>query len=335
METATKGTALGAVLDANANVINSANSPVYIAQAGCKRVRLDLHLVGAIKSWSDPTLVASYRAVIQSYKSLGVSVLGLLGPGILYQNGGGQTAWNANAQELGGSGTNDFITQYVAAVTPVLTAVGDLVDEWEIWNEPNQYNTASGATRTGGMYLYPSLFAPLLKGAHDAIKAHRATDPVISGGLFQHTIGGVVSPANAAITYLDALYAALWALGYDTHSKPFDRIGLHPYVDQLGPLDEQHLQQYVNWVLQSIVTHEGENRVTGLSMTELGWTTASVSQAVQADNIARAFHVLSDQPEVKEAFLFTDVDKTGASLYFGFANSDWTLKQSYTSLEGA
>lgn len=202
---------------------------------------------------------------------------------------------------------------------------------WELWNEPNEWVQHSGTVYSGGSYIYPSLFAALLNQSQPAIKAIRPTDTVITGGLLAQDNTNT-NTDSAGSSYLDALYVAG---GWDTHHTPFDAIGLHLYIDQLGALNPQNFQRYIDYYLSADVAHEGEFRWKQVYVTEFGWTTKQVSEQQQAINLAALLSLLSDQPYIHAALNFQIRDNPAGNQYYGLYHADGTPKESLTAYKNA
>lgn len=100
---------------------------------------------------------------------------------------------------------NSYVTQYVQELGSLAQSLGNGVDGWEIWNEPDL------AAQPGyDPYVPPATYGKLLKDAQAAVKAHSSA-PVIVGGLASGNAGYLTQAKNA----VGGLFA--------------DGVGIHPY----------------------------------------------------------------------------------------------------------
>lgn len=306
--TVAKGLAVGNVLSADGSSIAlSAGQLADIESLGAQSVRLELRLGSAHPTWDDQ-IIGLYAQVVASLSSAGLRVIGLVDNTAVYASG--QTLWNANNAENGGTGLgNPFLDAYLQALARLASAL-PAVTTWEIWNEPNCWTTHSGTVYSGSSYMYPSLYASLLARAYPLLKALYPATTVLTGGLFGHDIGGVISSANSGASYLDSVLAVLSQRGIGKHGGPwpFDAAGQHLYLDQGGPLIGGHITTYLGY-LESVLAKYGTG-VTRAMVTEIGWNSRIVAVDTQAANVTAAFAELAQTAACTDACWFALDDTT-------------------------
>jgi hypothetical protein len=229
------------------------------------------------------------------------------------------------------------------------------VDAWEVWNEPNAYTSYSGSTGyTGSTFIYPSNFAWLLRRVYEARNAAGVTGAsLISGGVFGHDLtaaltpswagvefergdpqtpryaeppaGGRVGPlstdpiaAKSGAEYLRAAYVQGIALAgwNDLPAYPLDGLGQHLYIDQGAATTAAKIAAYLEAV-RAVPLEHPEEAPPPTWITEVGWTTASVAEAVQAADLKTAFDAFRAAPYVGPAFWFQLRDIGVAGMYYG------------------
>lgn len=352
-----KGFALGPVLHPDgSSIIFSNNDFNNIVSSGANVVRFDLSLFDRA-GWDDE-IFTLYNEVIDLLNEADIGVIGLLGSGIVPGPHNQQSDWNQNPAERGGSGTNIYVDQFARHAARIVSNIPS-VSTWEIWNEPNAWAHHPGDNEyEGGTFIYPSIFATLLRRTYTAIRAARGQrgSNVVTGGLLGHNNRGQTSRENCGADYLDRLYRAL-----KTHSAalqpgiPFDAIGMHFYVDQGGPAAGQapetyyqkvidHFHMYLNFVHDVVAAHEGIHAMRRIYVTEVGWRTAAempdhswlqgVTSQVQARNLKDAYDMLRSFPHVAAACWFTLRDNLAADLPYGVLNNNWSRKLSFEVIRG-
>jgi hypothetical protein len=110
-------------------------------------------------------------------------------------------------------------------------------------------------------------------------------------------------------------------------SYPLDGIGQHIYIDQGRVTTSEHLTQYLDWVRQAYTKYEGDDTPKKVFITELGWTTSSVSPDAQAANLETAFQTIEATSWVATIIWFNWQD--GGVLRYGVADSSGNPKPSY------
>ena len=98
-------------------------------------------------------------------------------------------------------------------------------------------------------------------------------------------------------------------------------IGQHLYIDQARATSSRKITKYLNAVRNAYVAFEGSATAKTTVVTEVGWTTASVSQRNQADNLKLAYSVFKKTTYVKNAYWFNIQDVPEAKLSFGLQTS--------------
>jgi hypothetical protein len=311
----------------------------HYTDAGAGWVRIEFSLLDSSlghAGW-DPGILALYDEAIDNARTGGLKVVGLIDGGSWR---GTQIDWLQNSvEEQGGDGDNVYFQNYVYnAVVPLVLHFQDRIDTWELWNEPNACTT--GCPFRGGTYVHPSNLSWALARAWVEVHVNQNISNVnlYLGGVFGHNIGGVLSYRNAGAQYIDDTYAVgLGAAGsfawtWDEYGVlPVDGIMQHFYLDQGGSTTAAHVQQYLDYVRQAYRQYEGQDTPKKTIITEFGWRTTSVSQDVQAANIATSFEVLNSTPYIGGAILFRYADVSG--LAFGIVTGSGTHKLSYDDFQ--
>jgi hypothetical protein len=178
----------------------------YMRGAGAGWVRINFRLGKCFDDWTTPvpqsaidsgrcnastlnrTAADQYVSVVQNARAQGLRVLGLLSNESWHAD---PSAWVANNSEHNATanGDNPYVHAFASAAGVLAARLkgSQLVEEWEVWNEPNAWTSnPSTGVYTGGTFIYPSNFAQLLKQSRDSIKAANSSAIVISGGLFGH-----------------------------------------------------------------------------------------------------------------------------------------------------
>lgn len=286
-----KGFALGWVVSGDGNTPLFGNGDVeLLLQAGAQMVRFDLRL-GSHATWDD-TILGHYRGVVSQLKTAQIEVIGLLGAGIVA--GAQQKDWNANAAEQGSAQLdNTFLANYASNASLVAASLQD-VTLWELWNEPNQWNTLpdpQGAPdQPGGTYIFPSLYARLLRRTYALIKQLPNGPTVITGGLYGHDGEPMASSGH---DYLQSVLQFLHQLPLAGDPLPFDAVGQHLYLNQGADAQAEQFAGYLDLI-------GGLAGGRPIYVTEAGWRTGpgGVTVNQQAANLTTLYQTCraSDQP---------------------------------------
>lgn len=181
---------------------------------------------------------------------------------------------------------------------------------WEIWNEPNDLHFWHAARN-------PALYTRMLRAAYVAIKTAAPSATVL---------GGAIAFNDRA--FLNGMYAA-GARGF------FDGLSLHPYTIAFSPLwtGTPHYSFALTLKdMEAIMALHGE-RNKPIYVTEMGWSTYFVSDAVRAVYLREAVALVRAYPFVKE-FDATELDQSdNASL--GLLAADGTPTLSWTAYTAA
>jgi hypothetical protein len=310
-------------------------------------LRVNMILTSGQTSWNS-TELGYYDTAINNARAAGLQVL------ILMNNQGwtgGQSSWNANNFETtGGNGDNAYVDGWVNGVAlPIMQHFHNRVKVYEIWNEPSTWSNSSTnagvVSYSGSSYMYPSCYSWLLSKAWLAahVTLGYSDVKVISGGVFGTSALGASDPGgNSGSNYIAAFYCAgtnvatgapFYAAKNSYGTYPVDGIGQHLYIDYNITTTIADVMQYLGYVRAAYTNFEGANTSKGTYVTEFGWTTASVSQSVQANNLATAFDVFEGSSYVPMAIWFNWQDSASANLYFGVFDQNDKPKIAYTNYQ--
>src|SRR5215471_3042656 len=307
-------------------------------------IRIEMFLVNGHTSW-DSTVLAYYDTAVNNARNAGLQVLMLIDGGSWP---GSQTDWCTNNAENnpGMNGDNAYVEAFATnAVVPIVLHFHDRVKYFELWNEPNCWSSSpSNGVFVGCTYIYPSNCGWLLARSWSAVHITRQINDVtlFFGGVFGHNISGVTSYANAGAQYIDDTYNAGTNVlkGQSFHftwtnynAYPLDGVGEHLYLTQGGTVSSNTFRQYEDWVRQACTKYEGANTPKKTFITEFGWTTASVTQAVQDTNLVIAFGAIQATPYVQMAIWFQWADNPAGNLYYGVTNNSSGPKLSFADYE--
>ncbi len=144
---------------------------------------------------------------------------------------------------------------------------------WQIWNEPNAWETWPGT---------PAEYGALLQAGYAAVKAADPTAIVLTGGLYvldghwADTIGH-----SDGLRFLDAALAAVPEAWY-----AFDALAIHPYLPDVAPDQPGILSQVTLWGriatsrdwLASRTRFYG-GRLRPIWISEVGWSTCNPAES--------------------------------------------------------
>lgn len=328
------GVDIGWAVHNNGNVLLTAAKCAALSQAGTGWLRVSMRMIPGHDTW-DPDILALYDTAVNNARQAGLQVI------LLIDNEswrGGQSAWTANNYEnAGGNGDNDYTQGFAqGAVVPIVQHFRDRVTIYELWNEPNAWTRSPApGVYEGGSFIYPSNFSWLLANSWVAVHiTNNITDVILfAGGVFGHSIGGAYSYARAGAQYIEDTYnvginvvGSFASVMQRYGSYPMDGIGQHLYIDQGGLTTAAHIQQYLDWVRQAYTRYEGTDTPKKVFITEIGWTTASVSPETQAENLTTAFQTMEATPWVQTVIWFNWQD---GGMRYGVVDASGNPKPSY------
>lgn len=327
--------------DGNLNFPYSYQSQLpLIQEAGAGWIRVNFRLGSCFVDWTHTgcngsTALEKYDVFINDAKNRGFKILGLLSN---ESWPGAQVDWVAgNEENTAGNGDNTYLSNFSQNAAVVLTQhFQGKIDTWEVWNEPNAWaqNPAPGIY-TGNSFIYPSNFAWLLKHVYEDTKSAGITGVTfVSGGLFAHDIAGSFNTGGQYLTdtYTQGKNNASWETTKQTYgSYPLDIIGQHLYIDQGIKTSAAKINSYLNDVRNAYVEQEEGTTNKKTVITEFGWTTASVNQTVQSQNLQTAYQTFKNAGFVQNAYWFNAQDNPFGDLYFGLQTAG-SAQDNYTGV---
>jgi hypothetical protein len=331
------GTQVGWAIDDSGNVLITDAVADRLAQSGAGWVRLEFRR--GPYNGDTPTFYAKYDEIVNRLRARGLQIIG----NITYSTWpGSQAAWHANNWEnTGGDGYNTYIDQFGYCFGRMASHWQGKIRYWEIWNEPNCYETSPAPGQfVGGFYIYPSNFAAMLTHCHSQVHYYGNLDvQIISGGLLGHNIAGYNYESSGAQYLYDTYNVGInhtgkfaWTMG--TYGQyPLDAIGQHFYIDQGGPVNTSWLGTYLDWVHNVVTAWEGGGSQKKTWVTEFGWETrvGGISESTQNSNLNAAFNVMNGKSYIKSAIQFQFDDNPAGNLYFGLFRSNLTKKPAWTT----
>lgn len=273
---------------------------------GCKMSRLNFNW--KTMETADGTFVwnANHDQAVSELAEAGIEPIGV----IL-----GSPQWaSGSASEFVVPGTNvdaTYLTwegHYCDFCTEVVKRYKGVIKRWEIWNEENdEFFWPPAANQLKYNHLYPA--------ARTAILAVDSTAKVAMGGCPPTTGGNGVWLKD----WLPAMYAA---------GVFPDYVAIHPYTDGPGTrAPDVHVDWSANFddiaVVRSKQVAQGGSALVPIWITEFGWDTTHISQALQAQYIAQAMEMIRDTyTYVDLALLFCDIDALDGSGWGLFTSAD-------------
>ena len=237
----------------------------------------------------------------------------------------------------GDPGTMATPSEYAAVANDLATQLRGKGVDYEVWNEQDDSTFWLNGPQ-------PGAYTALLKAAYPAIKAGDPDAKVLVGGLVGNNY-----------EFLESLY--------DNGAKgSFDAVGVHTDTACLTTDPREYYREPNGRVGRYSFTGYREVRATMLAhgddkpvwMTELGWATTSatcerggragtkeggVSQAVQADFLAKAYGCLASDPYVEQAawFNLSDIDtgSTNDALNLGLSTEAFAPKPAFSAFQRA
>ncbi|MCC6558768.1 MAG: hypothetical protein IT372_38030 [Polyangiaceae bacterium] len=300
-----------------------------MAITGARAARVNFRIDGAA-DW-DAGKLAQYDGIIDAVIAAGMEPVGLLAYEAV---NGGQAQWNDDPD---GDGFNDYVDGFAGASQVLFDHFNGRVRRWEIWNEPNCWSNpgyANDPQSAGCTYILPRVFSKAMAEVFVRNEALFASGSVsmISGGLFAHDIGGSSSPATDYLgeVYSDGVWD--WLEANKGRRYPWDWLGYHLYVDQGVQTDGAAISAYLSAV-RDLAGNSGDP--APFSITEIGWTTAAVSEDVQAANLTTALDLLSARADVADVHWFSFRDAPAADLYFGLTTEGGAWKPALAAMQVA
>lgn len=177
---------------------------------------------------------------------------------------------------------------------------GDMVDEYEIWNEPNLDRFWPTP--------HPGQYAMFLKEAYRQIHDHDTAATVISAGLAP---AANTSRTISPMSFLESLYS----LGLRGFS---DAIAMHPYSFPELPTGSSDWNTFRSLTdIHNLMVRYGDGHKK-IWLTEFGAPTGgggkSVRQQVQAESAVLAFQTVRSTDYLGPVFLYTLIDGGGSAL---------------------
>ncbi len=276
------------------NVPADGSGLAIASDLGARWVRLEL-VDGSFDVDLDAGVADRLRATLDDYHARGTSVLLLVD----YASLGG------NAGFGDGRACGDWEgwrAMWLARIEQVARTLGDRIDGWEIWNEPDQpiLGCGSGDYNPG---VPAADYGVLLRDAYTRLRDAGAAAPIVVGGLDS----GQVSYVSGAAAAAGGLFA--------------DAVAIHPYG--VVP-DDRWCPGAGDGLDCSFGTLGGKvdeySAATGLSVwiTELGINTTDTQHA--ADYLSAAYTALASRDAVTHVFYFCESDAMVAPFGLTFAD---------------
>jgi hypothetical protein len=136
-------------------------------------------------------------------------------------------------------------------------------------------------------------------------------------------------------TYEQGIALAGWeAVRQQYGTYPFDAASQHPYRDQGDETTGERIAAHLAAVRGIVTIYEGTGSATQTWITEVGWATNHVSEAIQATNLRIAFDTFEATEYVGVAFWFQLRDIPPANLFYGLLtpfDPPWTYKMAWAA----
>jgi hypothetical protein len=336
-----KGMALGQVVDSNSGQPSiGAQEEDLLSASATKTARFEF-VLGKHPAW-DVALAEEYGKVITMLRNGGVeTIIGLLGNQIVPGSFQHDHPWNTGFDH---ADTNAFIEGYLTAVQEVVTAFPSIT-LWEVWNEPNAWGHHPSAwqndpVRIGNTrddvhtFIFPNLYATLLREAASIIREVQPGNKVISGGLFAHGAPtGVTSDPYSdpsGISYLREVY------GHSGGHLPCDGVGLHIYLGLSGMLPQATQPSTVQVLLNALrATMHGD--LHDIYITEAGFNAPPDQEDHQSTFLKELLALPAGNPFLATACWFTMHDgreepaHPAAPHNWGLIRQDGSTKAAFTA----
>jgi hypothetical protein len=108
-------------------------------------------------------------------------------------------------------------------------------------------------------------------------------------------------------------------------------VGQHLYIDPTSTTASHMLSASLHALRDNYLAYEGTNTSKLSYATEVGWSTASVSAVVQAQNLQTAYTTFQSTSSVAQAYWLSVQDVPEANLYYGLVDGGGTHKLSFAA----
>ena len=301
-------------------------SVAMMQEAGVKWIRANVNWSSVepnIKGTLDTWWLDEIDYAVAKAQAAGIQVLMPIADGVPYWASGDPSkkpgSWNKLWKPTSYADYADFARRIVERYS----AQG--VHAYEVWNEPNYSRFWPSGPNAAD-------YTNMLKAAYPAIKGADPTATVLMGGLSRNDYH-----------FLSAMYAA----GAGPY---FDAGSVHPYTNKTDPTlcwnDSNGLKSIDAFcgieTVRNVMVNNGD-AAKNLWLTEFGWSTASgasngVSEATQADYLAKSFKELDAYPYVTHAFWYgfrnnywSSNDQSDVEANYGLVKVDFSTKPAYAA----
>lgn len=254
--------------------------------------------IDTAQSWT-PALLAQYDAIVEKARARGVEIMGL----VLYESlRGGQADWN-------GPGSAAYVQRFVDVTKILFSRYGDTIKNWEIWNEPNSCNSdylsvcLSDPQHAGVYFIKPDVFSKILAETWIQNRATIAKESLhlVMGGLYAHDVDG---GHYAATDYMTQVYQqGPWDYLKANYGRryPWDAFGFHIYTTLSASMPAATISDYLDRIAAVRRTFGDASPIW---MTEFGWRSDMVGEALQSQNLTTEMGVLESRADVGRTFVF-------------------------------
>lgn len=203
----------------------------------------------------------------------------------------------------------------------------DLVQTFEIWNEPNAFAKLS-----------PQEYTRILKAGFEGVKKGNPAAFVVGmGGPAAGGWGGWYIPDVLKVG------GQAWMDSFSIHPYSSPNTGEVGYPSRGGPSPRSsldYLHRITLHLAENIRVARGVPRRPGVWITEMGWPTTQVSEEAQAQQIARFLIYCAARPDDIERtfiydFLCDGTDPKNKEHTFGLVTHDYAPRPSYVAVATA
>ena len=299
-----------------------------VASTGARAVRVEM-VAGAGGTFDDAQL-AGYDTLFDTLEAAGLTPIGVLGTLVVPTT---QAEWNDDAD---GDGNNAFVEEFATASAGLVERFATRVSRWEVWGGPNCWTSPDYLTNPQGAgctYLLPRVFGRMMSEVY--LRARVLVDV----GAISFTAGGLATddsgPFYTAETYLDELYAQpMWDdLEADTGRRyPWDLLGVQLYLAQATQVDEGTISDHLD-AIRTIVAARTD--ASSFAITEVGWSSLTVGEDLQAANLSTTFDALASRDDVASASWSLYRDIPPSDLYYGLVSETGEAKAAAEAMQAA